>query len=465
MSVASLLSIARTAIAAQDAAVQTASHNISNAETPGYSRQRAELTASTPVRLPQYTLGTGVRVSDVSRSRDALLDAGYRSRAATAAGTGLRRDLLQQIEGALGEPSDTGLAATLDQFWGSWSDLAADPLSTTARGVVRQRGQQLADMLNGLSSQLADQRTAVETRLGGSIDQLNALGAQVAQLNTQIVAAESGGQSAPDLRDARDRAIDAMAQITAVRVLDHDDGSVAVVVGTNPVVDGPVARPLAWQTVTVGGQTRHVVGFAGAASGFATIDGALGAMVGVLDGDLAEAAQGIRTLAGGVVSATNSLYAQAVAQDGTTGYQFFDAATFTSGGTVALASDVADPADILVGRTMGATGDTSIALDMAALRDDPVPLLEADGSTRMQALGSRYADVVSSAAVAAHAADGGASAAETAAAAADTRRQSVSGVSTDEELTQLMRFQHAYAAAARIVNVADEMAKTILQMI
>src|SRR5687768_12477510 len=132
---ANILSTARMAIFAHQTAMQVTSHNIANAETPGYSRQRAQLTEATPQVMPFGNLGTGVRITDVAQIRDTLLDASFRRESANAAGFGLRRDLLGQLEGIFAEPGDRGFATTLDAFWNAWSDLANTPTSSTAREV------------------------------------------------------------------------------------------------------------------------------------------------------------------------------------------------------------------------------------------------------------------------------------------------------------------------------------------
>ena len=240
----SILSIARSAIHAHQTAIQVTSHNVANAETPGYTRQRATLEQSYPVRTPMAVLGSGVRVSDVGQIRDRLLDATYRHDASQSAGFGLRRDLLGQIEGVFNEPSDAGFAATLDRFWGAWSDLANAPTNATAREVVLQRGGQVAAALNGFSTRLAELTADTGLRLDESVRRLNGFATQVAELNGQIVALESGGSSANDLRDLRNTLLDGMAKLADVAVHERGDGSVAVTIQGQTLVDGTAAKAL-----------------------------------------------------------------------------------------------------------------------------------------------------------------------------------------------------------------------------
>ena len=166
MSITSILSVARSGLTAQQAAIETISHNIANAETEGYSRQRVTLSANVPQLFPYGNIGTGVGITNVERVRDALLDGSFRREAGSASFHGTSRDLLTAIEGVLGEPSPTGLAASMDAFWSAWSDLASDPTSSAARSVVQQRGSAVATMLNGFDQQLTDAQQQNDIQIG-----------------------------------------------------------------------------------------------------------------------------------------------------------------------------------------------------------------------------------------------------------------------------------------------------------
>jgi flagellar hook-associated protein 1 FlgK len=150
----SILGSARDAIGAQQAAIQTTSHNIANAQTAGFSRQRVELTPNYPELMPYGSIGTGVLIGNITRARDSFLDTSFRRETSATEGFGMRSDLLSEIEGIFNEPSDAALASTLDAFWNSWGDLSNTPGSATAQGLVKQRGAQVADMLNSTATRL-----------------------------------------------------------------------------------------------------------------------------------------------------------------------------------------------------------------------------------------------------------------------------------------------------------------------
>ena len=468
----SILSIARSAIHAHQTAIQVTSHNVANAETPGYTRQRATLEQSYPVRTPMAVLGSGVRVGDVGQVRDRLLDATYRHDASQSAGFGLRRDLLGQIEGVFNEPSDAGFAATLDRFWGAWSDLANAPTNASAREVVLQRGGQVAAALNGFSTRLAELTADTGRRLDESVRRLNGLAAQVAELNGQIVGLESGGSTANDLRDLRNTLLDGMATLAGTQVHERADGSVAVTIQGQTIVDGTAAKSL----VHAGSPPAVRVSFATDPDPIGLVGGELGAMVEVLNVDVPRTRAQLDELAAGLVQAVNAAHragwspsADPVA-DGTvptapagwsgSGIDFFDPAGVSAASIALSASVKGDRGMVAAGAVYGGTGDNAVARELAALRDRGVAV---GGATRP--LGAHYAETVHGVALATSAADGSATVFETLAAQAELRRQSVSGVSTDEELVALMRHQQAYVAATRLVTAADEMAQAILGMV
>src|ERR671918_319631 len=126
-----IMSIARSALTASQAAIGVVSHNIANASTPGYSRQRANLVAGPPVAMPPSVLGSGVVFKGAERLRDSLLDFSYREHSAQSGYMGRRSDLLGQIQTLHGDITSPGLSDTFDAFWNAWSDLANNPSSTT----------------------------------------------------------------------------------------------------------------------------------------------------------------------------------------------------------------------------------------------------------------------------------------------------------------------------------------------
>ncbi len=226
-----VLNTARTAMTAQQMAITVASQNIANAQTEGYSRQRVDLATTMPTVFPYGSVGTGVSIQGISRSRDALLDTTFRQAASGSAGADAKSSALGQIQSIFGEPSDSGLAASLDKFWSAWSDLSSDPTNSAAKSVVLEAGQNVASTLNRFANQLDKLDWSNREAMSSDVNKTNELAGQIAKLNTQIVSAESNKQTAGDLRDQRDRLLDQLSKITGGQVVEHSNGSVAFYIG------------------------------------------------------------------------------------------------------------------------------------------------------------------------------------------------------------------------------------------
>ncbi len=481
----SILSIARTAIATHQAAMQTASHNLANAETPGYSRQRAELSAKHPQLLGYGNIGTGASVSNVVRLRDEMLDNSYRREAGSRESFLARRDVLSEAEGILGEPSDSGLAPTLDAFWNAWSDLSNNPSNAGARNVVRQRGVQVASALNSYTLRLSDLGNRTRDRLSTTVDQINTLAGQVADLNRQITASEVNGLQAPDLRDERDRIADKLAELAGARTEIQANGTLGVYVRSMMLVDATNAR-----TLEVRGGTQIALGLKGDPDPLVDVAGPIAQMVELVNTELPAIQARLDEFTRGLVNGVNEYHlagwtaagdalgnANWVPANGPTGSRvaFFDPA-WTTGGSIRLsAAVIADVNVIAAGDVQNATGNNNTALGLAALRDDngmdalrtrmganfATQIGFAAGTTYMEHHATTIADLGVNVADADHQYE----VYNTLTRQADGRRASVSGVSIDEELTLMMRHQQAYAAATRIVNAADEMAQALLSMV
>lgn len=484
-SIGSLLSVAKSAIAAHQVAMQTVAQNVANAEVEGYSRQRAELVPSLPTRFPGYSIGTGVSVDGVIRLRDQLLDASYRREASGRASYAMRMDLLAEIEGVLGEPSETGLANTLDQFWNSWNDLANNPGNPAAQAVVRQRGQQVAYTLNTYATRLDDLANRARARLSSMVAEVNTLAQQVASVNRSVTAAEVGGVMSPDLRDTRDRLADQLSRMAGVRVEMQKDGTMGVYLGTMMLVDRGAAREL---EVQAGAQLT--VGFVGDPDPIMGVSGEIGELMTFLNTDLPAVRSRLDSLARALVNGVNEYHAAGwtAAGDalggavwppatGPTGSRvnFFDP-SFTDAATMRLSAEVtANAAVIASGDVQNAPGNNTIALAIGALRDDAgMAALQARMGTAFAtqigfASGESYHDhyQLTVANVGVHVADARNQfeVYDTLATQAETRRQAVAGVSIDEELALMLRHQQAYTAATRLIRVADEMAQALLGMV
>lgn len=502
MSLSSILSVARTALNYQQAVIQTAGHNIANAETEGYSRQRVDGQAATPQYFSYGTIGTGVSIDDIRRARDGLLDVSYRQEASGYGAASLRQELLSSVEGILGEPSEDGLAGAMDAFWSSWSELASAPTSEAARSVVQQRAQNVVSQLNGFDQRLSDLRGQTRIRLDNALTELNGLAGQIAQLNGRIVEAEVGGKMANDLRDQRDLAIDRLSKLGDVRVLPQSDGAVAVLLGNNTIVDGVHAEQLRVAEGT--GGMLQLASSRSPADPLLPVGGALQTMLQFQNVELAETQERLDAIANTLARTVNAVHT--LGNDGTADTPYLNFFVDKASDTYLAGDPFATPPaeGVVTARNIGVASaiqrdptriastsslanrpaDNDVALVLAGMRTAKtivlggVTLATVDFTTvdrtttpagrRTSAPGTfadYYRSTTSGLAAQVKDAESTATVRKTLTEQADQRRASVSGVNIDEEMTTLMRAQQAYAAAAKVISAADEMMQTLIGII
>ena len=218
------LETARRALAAQQSALMTTGHNIANANTPGYTRQRVNLETTSPypgsgINRPQIPgqIGTGVQVGNVQRIRDSFVDTQYRTESSKLGYWEAKAGLLSQVENIMNEPSQTGLANTMDQFWSSLQDLATQPQDNATRAVVRQKGIALADTFNYIYSSLQAVQQNYRNQLDVSEQSVNSIIRQINQVNKQIGSVEPHGLTPNDLYDERDRLVDELSSMVNIK--------------------------------------------------------------------------------------------------------------------------------------------------------------------------------------------------------------------------------------------------------
>jgi len=483
MSNSGLLSIARSALLSQQAALQVISQNIANAQTPGYSRQEAVLQATPPVRFSYGSIGSGVTVATVVRKRDILLDDSFRSANGLASGSEMRRDLVGQLESVFGEPSDAGLSNALDQFWGGWSDLATSPNSGAAKAVLQQRGRQAASLFNQFDSQLTQARSSTLDRVSNTIASINQTALQISDLNGRIVTSEGDGHTANDLRDERDLKIDALSKLAGVRVIDQIDGSVSVIIGNSTLVDGITARPLTSQLVppvpmpsVTPSDIPIKVTLGNSQDALSPLGGELKSLLDFINTDVPGARNRLDALAAQLVSGVNAEHVQGfvfngAAIPGTAAGNFFDAGTTANpvrASTIKLDAVIdANATKITASRDVNAPTDNANAIAISAMRTKAgtVSFLATPSSPpETGSFVGFYRNMVTGIGVAVSGATDNASIYRSLTDQAESRRQSVSGVNTDEELTNMMRVQQAYTAASKLIKTADEMLQTLLQL-
>lgn len=445
------LSMAARSLEAQRAGLDIAGQNIANLNTPGYARRRVD--------LAEVVNGTGgVEVLGTRALRDAVLDARARSAMAPEAREGALAGALRLVETTIGAPGQ-GLDGRLAAFFDAWSALSADPSSPVARDTVVLQGRQLASSFNDTAARLAESARLADTNVRGAVAEVNALTAQIAELNEAIAVAGAGAGNIDALRDRQQLALEDLSTLTSVSVLTRKDGGVDVTL--------PSGRAL-----VIGGSAYDVV-LGADANGYATMTlngavvtgdfttGKIGGLAAARDTHIPAYLARLDDLAYHVAQRVNALHQTGTDLDGNPGGAFFTPPAAVAGAAAALAMNAAivGDTDLIAASGTGAPGDNAVARAMAALRDaDTV-----SGGTATFTEG--WAQLAYSVGADIEAALSQQQSAKDVAAQVQRLRDQVSGVSLDEEAANLLKFQRAYEANAKYFTVVDSALQTLMSLV
>ncbi len=449
-----ILEIGRRGLMSNRLAMNVTSHNIANATTPGYSRQRAQLAATLPLQNAQgLFVGTGVSVENVSRLRDRFLDLQYRQASGSLGSATARHGALSQIETALGEPGDRGLQAAMNKFFNSFQELSSHPEEAGPRNAVLRQGTQLVQTFNRLSTSLTQQRNNLADDAVNKVGSINNLTRQIAQLNEQIVQARGAGNEPGDLMDQRDLAIDQLSQLTNITASQDSTGVMIVSIGGLQVAGNGSSVTL--QSSTAGGNLQITTsgGQAVQAAG-----GELGGMLEMYNTTIPGYMSQLDSLASTVIARVNAVHSAGygIGNPPPSGMLFF---TGTSAATIAVNTQISSNTNNIAASSNGQPGNNQNALALFGIAEERLM----DGNT--MTLTQYYGRFISNIGSAVSTAGSGVTGSELVLGQIDAQRESVSGVSLDEEMTNMIKFQRSYEAAARVIRTADEMFETILNMV
>ncbi|MFH1738447.1 MAG: flagellar hook-associated protein FlgK [bacterium] len=327
-----ILNIGARGLFAAQSALDVTAHNLSNASTEGYTRQRTVQGTSVPITTTSGIFGSGVDVITVERIRDTFLDGQVRSAKSGASYYDEQESLFLRIESILNDtlttvsdavdvPNSGGLSNLISRFYSAWQELSNAPEASEVRSAVLESGATLADTLNLISEQLNQLRSDLNNKVNNLVDEVNGLATNIASLNSRISVAEVGEAfKANDLRDERDRQLDRLSEIVPIRVSDMTEGQVAVNVMGVRLVDGVVTNLL--ETRHGGGVPVEIDNVFFERQGLQSLDqhleeGSLGGIFDARDRIVPGLADQIDTLARSLIQEVNRIHSAAA---GTAGY-------------------------------------------------------------------------------------------------------------------------------------------------
>jgi len=439
MSISSFLGIetALRGLEAQQRALDVTGTNITNANTPGYTRRVATLVETQGLRdVPAGVLGTGVSVQSYTRIRDGVLDYQARGQGMLLGYQTARRDGLSQVEATLSEPSDTGLSSLFDKFWSSWQDLANQPTSTAARQAVLGSAQSVAGAIQGLQSRLTQIDGDTQQGITTTINDLNDTVSQIARLDDAISSQTKTGQQVDGgLLDQRDLMLDKLSSLANVTITPQADGSTTLAIGSFTLLSSGTQT----QVTSVSALGSNLT--SGKLAGLVSLDTSIAGSGGYLSE--------LDTLASSLISAVNTQQAAGYTLNGSASTQAFF--TGTDASSIAVNSALtADSSLIAASGAPNEPGNGDNALAIANLR----------GSTSID---GAYQSLVTEIGSDSREAQRNADVAQTLSDAVENKRESVMGVSIDEEMANLVRFQRGYQASARVMNAMDDVLQTLIE--
>lgn len=465
MTVFSQFAIGRTAMRAFRLGMNLSGYNVANANTPGFSRRRLELGPLPTIAVPGGWAGMGVDVVSVHRVRDPFLDFATRREMGRLGADTARAEILAAMEPMFGEVGTNELQGALTNFFDSLESLSVQPDDPAVRENVLAAGREVAATFHRLDTYLVESRRSANQQVADKVDRVNDILDRLSQINVELLGLEAGGGEASDLRDERDRLVDELSGLLSIRTVEADNGQVSVYLEEtgDTLLAGELAHPL--ETFQDAEGMHHVT----VRRGGEQVDlterlrgGALGGYLEVRDEDVPGYRERLDTLAAELAREVNAVHSSGYGLDGSTGLAFFvpDPPSDHMASAIQVNARIEeDPRRIAAADAPDEPGNNAIALQLAALREEPVGGLGGHsfagyGADLMAAIGRDTAS-----------ADASRQAGETIVDSLDLKRQQVAGVSLDEEAADLAKWQQSYQAAARYmqtVNRVTEMALGLL---
>ncbi len=449
----SILELGKRSLSTNQYGINVTSHNISNASTPGYTRQRLNVVPAEPEQTTFGYLGKGVSIQSVQRIRESYIDQQMYTVNQNMGRASQRENVLRLTESFLQEPSESGLNAMVSKFFSAFQDLAVHPEENANRNSVLQRANLLAGTFRRINDSIGTLQTDVLKEAEAKVEKVNDLIGTIADLDTTIMIASATGSTPNDVMDQRDYQLTELSKLVDIRVVNEQNGSVSVSLGGTMVLSG--GNKLALSTTMNGDQLEIYA--AGASQQMKISGGELNALQTLNNTTFKNYLSQLDELASTIISSVNAVHSTGygIGSPPPTGVNFFAG---TDAGSIGLDPAVASNVNNIAASLTGDPGDNEIAIQIANLQN--APLMSGNSNTLVQF----YSAFVSNIGSEIQSVGTEAESARLVQEQLTTQQNSVSGVSLDEEMTKLIQYQHGFDAAARVITTVNDMFQTIIHM-
>ena len=465
------LNLGARALQTQQQAVEVAGQNLANVNNPAYARQRVAVQTSLSIPTSVGPQGTGVEAVAITQVRDALLDRQIQGEASITGFLESQQTALQYGNATLGEQIDSsstsatnstgntssgnGIGDSLSGLFNAFQTLSTAPASLTNRQAAVSVGQELATQFNQVDQRLLALNGQLNESVQTDVASANQLLSDIAGLNKQIGNAEATTSgTANDLRDLRQQKIESLSKLVNLQTTTSSDGELNLSVDGNLLVSGQTVQDTleAYDP----GSGNLMVRTATAGTPLALTGGSIQGTITARDGALASLHDGLNSLATELISQVNAIYSSGYDLDGNTGGTFFSG---TNASDISVTSTLLnDPSKLQASGVAGAAGDNQVALALGQLANTKQAGLgnqtfAENYNATVTALGSSLSSV-----------NNQLDEQNVVQNMLQTQRSSVSGVSIDEEMTDLVKFQKAFQAAARLVTTISDMLDEVVNL-
>ncbi len=472
MGLLAALNAGKTSLLASQKAIEITGANITNVNTEGYSRQTPELVPYPAMAFGDFFIGTGVKVGGIQREHDVFLAAQLKDRSASFGYESVRQAPLEEIEQIIGIDEETSIASQMDRFFDSIQQLTNNPNGLVERSLVIQQGELLATSFNETYKSLQGVSDDLNNTLANKVDGINLKLDQVAELNQRISTIEANGQSANTDRDRRDLLLKELAQEIGATSIENNMGQAIVSLPGSglPLVSAAGASTLTY-TQGGGGNLVFSLDVSGTSVTLSNSDteGEFGGILNVRDQVIPDTMNKLDTMAYVFADRFNTQHAAGTGLDSSTGLDFFSYGTLASPPTnAALQLSVAiSNTDQVAAGNSSAPGDNANALALVQLENAAIlgsstaaPPVGLDGDT----FNAYYGSIASTVGVELNQNELTARGLEDSLNQLESLRDSTDGVSLEEEMIELMKYQQSFEASAKLMATIDEVLESLLTL-
>ena len=328
------IELGKRSIMAHTDAISTAGHNISNANTEGYSRQRVQLKEFDPLYRPDLErperagmIGQGIDVQSITRIRDEMLDQRITAQQNQESYWDTRSKYYTMIEQIYNEPDEVSVRSNMDKFWESWQELSINPESQAARQAVVTRGESLSDSIKSKWENLMGVGSLINSDIDSTVKQINSYANQIAAVNSEIVRSRGVGDNPNDLLDRRDLLVDKLSKLANITTDRRDPDEFMVHLDGKVLVQGGVARNFDLVSLTDNNGYEKLV-WADTREDASVSGGTLGALIELRDVDVRNEIQSLNTMTMNFSDLVNDVHRNAYGANNVTGLDFFTQHSF-----------------------------------------------------------------------------------------------------------------------------------------